>query len=106
MGQLGSHIIDSYLIVLYALEVVIIRKKAVKEVNLLEQIHLAIIEMYNENLIPKLQSCLKVTIKTALHRFVALGMADLHTYLHPNGSRVSYVFSGKLEDQLKIVLEN
>ena len=68
----------------------------VKEDNFIEQLHLAIIDMYNENLIPHLQSCLQVTIRTALHRFAAMDKIVRTTYLNQNGSRVSYV-SGKID---------
>ena len=54
----------------------------IKEQNLIERLHYAIIDMYNENLVPMLQSCLQITIKTAIHRFAALGMINLQTYLN------------------------
>lgn len=71
---------------------------------MIEQIHFVIIDLYNENLVPSLQACLQVTIKTALHRFASLGFVDLQTYLNANGSRISYI-SGQME-KLKIVQEN
>ena len=77
----------------------------IKEKNLIETLHFAIIEMYNENMMPSLQACLQVTLKTALHRFAALKICDLHTYLNQNGSYVSYI-SGKAETQLKAIQEH
>lgn len=59
--------------------------------------------MYNNNLLPQLQACLQVTIKTALHRFAAIGIINLQTYRNENGSRIGYV-SGNPE-QLKVVQE-
>ena len=47
--------------------------------------------MHNDNLLPSIQSCLQVTIKTALHRFGTLNMIDLKTYRVENGSRVTYI---------------
>ena len=61
--------------------------------------------MYNDNLLPSLQACLQVTIKTALHRFAYLNMIKKQTYLNQNGSIVTY-FSGEMDKQLKAVQEN
>ena len=72
MNELGSHILDTYLIVLIAMDGIIQGNLVVKEKNLIECMHFAIIDMYNENMLLSLQSCLQVTIKTALHRFAAL----------------------------------
>ena len=80
----------------------------IKESNLIESIHFAIIEMYNESLIPSLQSCLRITIKTALHSLAEKGMIDLQTYLNTNGSRVSYYSAqtdGPNNNQLKMIQE-
>lgn len=90
LNDLGSHILDTYMVVLMALDGIIQGNMVVKEKNLIEAIHFAIIDMYNENLIPSLQSCLQVTIKTALHRFAEMKMITISTYLNANGSRVSY----------------
>ena len=80
----------------------------IKESNLIESIHFAIIEMYNESLIPSLQSCLRITIKTALHSLAEKGMIILQTYLNTNGSRVSYYSAqtdGQNNNQLKMIQE-
>ena len=104
LAELGSHILDTYLIVLIAMDGIIQGNLVIKEKNLIENIHFAIIDMYNENLLPSLQACLQVTIKTALHRFSSLGQITMQTYLNANGSRVSY-FSGQM-DQLKSVQDS
>lgn len=84
------------MIVLMALDGIIQGNMVIKEKRLIEGIHFAIIDMYNENLLPALQSCLQVTIKTALHRFAELKMITLSTYMNANGARVSY-YSGEME---------
>lgn len=48
---------------------------------MIESLHYAIIDLYNDNLMPSLQSCLQVTIKTAMHRLASQGMITLQTYL-------------------------
>lgn len=107
-SELGSHIIDTYLIVLMVLDGIIQGNMVIKESNLIESIHFAIIEMYNESLIPSLQSCLRITIKTALHSFAEKGMIVLQTYFNTNGSRVSYYSAqtdGQNNNQLKMIQE-
>ena len=99
-NDLSSHILDTYMIVCIALDGIIQGNMVIKEKRLIEGIHFAILDMYNENLIPALQSCLQVTIKTALHRFAELKMITVSTYLNANGARVSY-YSGEMEQHLK-----
>ena len=88
--------LDTYLILLIALDSIIQGNMVVKEQNLIESIHFAIITAYNENLIPSLQACLRTTLKNALHRCSELGIITLTTYLNENGSRISYV-SGQID---------
>ena len=102
LNELSAPILDTYLVCLLAIESVIQGNMVIKEKNLIESLHFAIIYMYEENMIPSLQSCLQVTIKTAMHRFAELEMCTLQTYLNQNGSRVSYI-SGSLDKHLKLV---
>ena len=90
LTELASHILDTYMVVMMAIDGIIQGNMVIKEKNLIEAIHFALIDMYNENLIPSLQSCLQVTIKTALHRFAEMNLITLSTYLNANGSRVGY----------------
>ena len=53
-GELQSHIIDTYMIVLMALDDIISSNMVVKETKLIENLHFAIIDLYNENLLPYL----------------------------------------------------
>lgn len=91
LDELHTNVYDTYLVVLIALDDIIQGNNVIKEKNLIEQLHFAIIEMHNDNVLPSLQSCLQVTIKTAIHRFASLGMVDLQTYRQENGARISYV---------------
>ena len=102
LNELAGHVLDTYMIVLIALDGIIQGNMVIQEKNLIESIHFAIIDMYNENLITHLHSCQQITIKTALARFAALDMVKMQTYLNANGSRVTY-FSGEVDKQLKAV---
>ena len=95
-NELATNILDTYLVVLIAADEIISSNMVVKENSLVEQIHYAIIDLHNENLLPSIQSCLQVTIKTALHRFGTLNMLNVQTYRAENGSRVTYI-SGSQE---------
>jgi len=102
LSEIASHVLDTYMIVLIVLDGIIQGNMVIQEKNLIQSVHFAIIDMYNENLIPHLHSCLQATIKTALHRFAELNMVTMQTYLNANGSRVTY-FSGEIDKQLKAV---
>lgn len=94
--ELHNHIYDTYLVVTIGLDEIIQGNLVIKETNLIEQLHFAIIDLHADNMLPSLQSCLQQTIKTALHRFAKLGYIELQTYRLENGSRISYV-SGSQE---------
>ena len=102
LNELNSHVYDTYLIVLIAIEEIIQTNVMVKERNLIEALHFAIISMYNENLLPSLQACHQRSIETALHHFAALNMITRQTYRLENGSSISYM-SGSPEQQLNPV---
>jgi len=54
LKELSHHIMDTYLVVLIALDGIISGNMVIKEKNLIESLHFAIIDMYNENLLPSL----------------------------------------------------
>ena len=58
LNELGQHLLDTYLVVLMALDEIIQSNSVVNEKNLIESLHFAIIDMYNNNLLPRLQACL------------------------------------------------
>ena len=60
---------DAYLIVLSALEAICEANHVVNETKLVNELHASTIQMYDDNLIKELPSCLKELIETALRRF-------------------------------------
>ena len=78
--ELCSHILDTYLCTLTALEGIVSGNMVVREEALVQNVHLAIMDLYSEGLITSLQSCLKTTIQTAIRRSAELGMIQVQTY--------------------------
>ena len=50
--------IDTYMVVLIALDGILSGNMVIKEQSLIESIHFAIIDLYNESILPNLSSCL------------------------------------------------
>lgn len=82
---------DAYLIVLSALEEICEANLVVNETKLVKELHTATIQMYDDNLIKELPSCLKELIETALRRFNDIHLADIKHYTTSNGSSISFV---------------
>lgn len=83
--------VDSYLIVLIALEDICEKNLVIGEQKLIHELHVMTIDLYNENLIKQLPSCLKELIGTALWRFNAMELAVINSYTTQNGSTISFV---------------
>ena len=85
---------------LIALDIICEGNLNIKEEKLVENLHLAVMEMFDDGLISSLQSCLQETIRNAMHRFADLGLAELKTYPTQNGSYMSFISSpfSKIKD--------
>jgi hypothetical protein len=89
--KIGHYIADTYLIVIFALQDICEANHIINETRLVHELHLTIMEMYNDNIIKELPSCLKELIETALRRFNAIGLAVIKHYTTNNGSSISFV---------------
>jgi hypothetical protein len=87
----SQYVFDAYLIVLSALEAICEANHVVNETKLINELHASTIEMYDDNLIKELPSCLKELIETALRRFNELDLAVIKHYTTSNGSSISFV---------------
>lgn len=57
----------------------------------MDELHLAILNLYDEGCIAHLHSGLKETIRNALSSLVELFLLDSRSYLNQNGSKVVYL---------------
>lgn len=87
----SQYVFDAYLIVLSALEAICEANYVVNETKLVNELHASTIQMYDDNLIKELPSCLKELIETALRRFNDIELADIKHYTTSNGSSISFV---------------
>lgn len=73
-NKMGTHLMDTYLIVLMAVMEIASGGYEIKEDMLITSLHNTIIQMHNQSLVHDLMSCLKETIATALSRYVKLDL--------------------------------
>jgi hypothetical protein len=71
---MSSYLFDTYLFVIIAVSEISKYGKQVKENNLIDELHVAIREMYSDNQISQLGSCLKEVIATAIGKYITLGL--------------------------------
>ena len=107
LADLGSYMLDSYLIVLCALETMLQGKSTLKEQSLIEELHIATIGLQKEGLIGDIQSCLRDTIRTALCSFAEQELVSKQNAWNSDGTREVF-YSGKdaEEKQLNAVRES
>ena len=74
-------LLNTYLVTNIALYAICEDNMNIREENLINELHLGIKQMFMEGMLDSLQSCLKVTIKNAIHSFIKLGMAEIKTYV-------------------------
>jgi hypothetical protein len=90
-NRTSQYVFDAYLIVLSALSAICEANHVVNETKLINELHVSTIQMYDDNLIKELPSCLKELIETALRRFNDIDLADIKHYKTSNGSSISFV---------------
>ena len=103
LQRLGLYIANAYLIVLFALEDISQANHVISETKLVNELHQATLQMYRDNLIKEMPSCLKELMETALRRFNAMEVAVIKHYTTPTGSSISFVSCpfnnlGKIEE--------
>lgn len=89
--QTSHFVANAYLIALFAIEHICEANHVINETRLVQELHVATIKMYDDNLIKDLPSCLKELFVTALRRFNAIELADVKHYTTLNGSSISFV---------------
>lgn len=92
-NELGLHLMDTYLIVLIAVQEICESNLEIQDENLIDELHKAIILMYSQRLITQLQSCLKVTIETALSRYVKFDFLVKKDRYNMDGGSIAYYSS-------------
>ena len=98
LADLGNYMLNSYLIVLCALEAKIQGKSTNQEQILIDCLHSATYSLNKEGQIGDLQSCLRTTIRTALCSFAEQGLITKQNTWNSDGTRdVFYSGAGSEE---------
>lgn len=85
--------LDTYLIVLLALEQISGKNIVVKRKSLLRELHTCLKVLYTEKVIPHLHSCLDEILSTSLARFVQMGLIESNSYGNKKGSTTTFLQS-------------
>jgi len=72
--------VDNYFLVLMTAHHMCIGGHTLREPRLVDELHKAILGLYDEGKILNLHSCLKETIVSAITRLVVLGLLDTRPY--------------------------
>lgn len=80
IGQLIQSFIDSYFIVLHAINVLMERGSVVQKKFILNDLYHCIQEMHFQGATQFLNSCVIETLDAAFHRFAQLGVCDLKAF--------------------------
>jgi len=84
-------LIDTYLVVLLAIEQLCGKNIVLKQKNLIKELHLAFKTLYTDGHIPYLHSCLKEIITTAMERFEELGFLEIRSYSSNKGATTNFM---------------
>lgn len=104
-GSMGQSMVDTYLIVLIAVQEMCNNNFVVIKDNLVGELHNEIKYMHSLGLLQQLQSCNKETIGTALDRFVKLKHLEDKSYPTKKGTKVSYLQSPFDKKKIQVVLQ-
>lgn len=79
-SQIMRSYIDTYYVVLVALEQMCGRQMILKVKKMVQELHQAIKMLYADGVVPDLHSCLKEIVNTAIDRFASLKLLELRSY--------------------------
>ena len=91
MAQLSQSFIDSYFIVLHAINTLMERGSVVQKKFILNDLYHCIQEMHWQGATAFLNSCVIETLDAAFHRFAQLGVCDLKAFDSAEGPQVVYL---------------
>ena len=87
-------LIDTYLVVLIAIDYICGKNMVLNQKTLTKELHSAFKTLYTENeTIPYLSSCIKEIVKTAIERYNEAGFIENKCYASNAGDRTSYITS-------------
>jgi hypothetical protein len=88
--SLLSPIIDTYRIILLTIEYMSGKPIVIPVRKLIRELHASIKELYSENVVPHLHSCLTDILRTALRRYEEAGFIEMRSFGNKKGSQRSF----------------
>lgn len=91
--ELNSAVIDTYLIVLLTIEYLCGKPTMLPMRKLIKELHASISELYSENVLPHIHSCLTELLKTSFRRFEQMDFVIMQSFTTRSRSTSSHLKS-------------
>lgn len=91
--ELIHPLVDTYLTVLIGIYQIAGKHLSLMEETLIQELHISIKQMYSQNVLPFLHSCLIEIIQTAIDRYKQLGYLQSSSYSNSQGSQTTFLHS-------------
>ena len=92
-ANLLQPLIDTYLVTLTALYEMCGKNLVIKNKKLTKELHSSLKQLYAQNVIPHLHSCLREIIQTAIERYEKMGFVEMRAYATKQGNSSLYLTS-------------
>lgn len=89
--NLSQAYIDAYFVVALTLNEMMEGRHVIEQTKLVNEIHIAVQEIYNKGGIRFLSSCVHEVLTTAIRRFSQLGVCLSQSYSQETGAKVTYI---------------
>lgn len=89
--NLSQSYIDAYYVVALTLSEMMEGRQVIELSKLVNEIHIAVQEIFNQGGIRFLSSCVHEVLTTAIRRFAQLGVCQSQSYSQQTGGKVTYI---------------
>jgi len=94
-GKMCGYLVDAYQMVVMAVQEICVADLVVREIDLVNELHKAILNMFDENLVRELMSCLHVVISCALSSCYKMGLIQSKSFPSPDGGKSRFILANR-----------
>ena len=108
--EIGFYLLETYHVVLFAIELMRSKNLRVNMDKLVEQIHEALKELHNIQVLKNLHACLDETVRLSLTQYGSLGLAQIQIFTNADGTRNTFISvpeesKNKINEKLDLLTE-
>lgn len=108
--EIGFYLLETYHVVLFAIELMRSKNLRVNMNKLVEQIHEALKELHNIQVLKNLHACLDETVRLSLTQYGSLGLAQIQIFTNADGTRNTFISvpeesKNKINEKLDLLTE-